>query len=210
VSSPRFLPEHDVPATQKPLQRSLSASDISRETASGKRRRTEGVLPDPRGDLGRPFVPVLSDYHGGLLPPIMAHEPVEMLPEQVLPEPWANSASHPVGQPPFGAFEPVPVSPTSVVLNLPAPWQSRETPSLEASHSLPTPDNSAWTIPNDASTGSNSFPDTSGLVSHDPEPQDEHVRTFPLEDIQEASLLRYYIEEIAHWVSSPCPYTSSP
>lgn len=195
------------PAIQKPMQRSLSASDVSRDTAIGKRRRTEGVLPDPRGDLARPFVPVLSDYHGGLLPPIMAHEPEGMmLPEQVLPEPWSNTQSHPVaGQPPFPEFEPTPVSPTSVVLNLPTPWQSRETPSLEASHSLPTPDNSVWPIPNDASTSSNSFPDTSGLASHDPEPQDEHVRTFPLEDIQEASLLRYYIEEIAHWVSSPLP-----
>lgn len=31
---------------------------------------------------------------------------------------------------------------------------------------------------------------------------DDTRRVFPLEDVQEACLLRYYIEEISHWVST--------
>lgn len=32
------------------------------------------------------------------------------------------------------------------------------------------------------------------------QPPDNSPRRFPLQDVQEACLLRYFIEEIAHWV----------
>jgi hypothetical protein len=35
-------------------------------------------------------------------------------------------------------------------------------------------------------------------------------RSFPLGDVQEACLLRYYIEEISHWVSLTSPHSRLP
>jgi hypothetical protein len=74
-------------------------------------------------------------------------------------------------------------SPTSSILNLPPIW----------GNNLPSTSTS-WTSPPIYSPPKN--------AGHD---QDLQGRKFPLEDIQEASLMRYYIEEIAHWVELPLP-----
>ena len=39
---------------------------------------------------------------------------------------------------------------------------------------------------------------------------DANYRRFPLEDVQEACLMRYYVEEIGHWVSTSNPLQPPP
>lgn len=214
-SSPRLVSEQDGVTTdeEEPLERPMSTPVVSNKMVIGKRRRTTDLtLPDMKIDLNDPLPSVLDPYqlHGQRPLHVNPNDLQEMdLLNQDPGGEWHGIVPYESGDQSLFSVQASPVEPPPATgaATLPHSWGGNQVSDGEANNILLLADTS-WASQHDIKhSNSNSTINSTNTdsIPCEPEPTGakDTVREFPLKDMQEACLLRYYIEEIAHWVSMP-------